>query len=106
MSTNLWVIEMLPALCHLITDQLADVLDNHGVFLKVLGSEQAEALDARPPQVHVSSPLSLEEAGGEKGVKIVKSWNKLENPVIELETEFPYLIIQVYPSTFKIVFQT
>lgn len=59
---HLRLVDLLPAVGHLVADDGADVLDDHGVLLQVLGGVQAQALDAGARQVHVVLPLRLEAA--------------------------------------------
>lgn len=59
-ATRLLLIDLLPPVGHLVPDDGADVLYDHGVLLQVLGSVQTQPLDAGPGQVHVVLPLRLE----------------------------------------------
>lgn len=44
MSTHLLLVYFLALLRYLVADQLTNVLDDHGVFLKVTVSEQSQPL--------------------------------------------------------------
>lgn len=54
------LVDLLAAIGHLVAYDGADVLDDHGVLLQVLGSIQPQALDAGSGQVHVVLPLGLQ----------------------------------------------
>lgn len=81
MRSNLRLVDLLPAVGHLVADDGADVLDDHGVLLQVLGGVEAQALDARARQVHVVLPLGLEAAVlGGLGVDKLLAVGRVELP--------------------------
>lgn len=58
--THLQLVDLLPAIGHLIADDCADVLDDHGVLLQIFRGVQTQALNARASQVHIVLPLGLQ----------------------------------------------
>lgn len=58
--TVLLLVDLLPPIGHFVAYDGSDVLDDHRVLLQVFGSVQPQALDARPCQIHVVLPLSLQ----------------------------------------------
>lgn len=81
MGSNLRLVDLLPAVGHLVADDGSDVLDDHGVLLQVLGGVQAQALDARARQVHVVLPLGFEAAVlGGLGVHKLLAVGRVELP--------------------------
>lgn len=60
--TYLLLVDFLASVRHLVPDDGPDVLDDHGVFLQVLGCIQAQPLDPGSSQVDVGLPLGLQSA--------------------------------------------
>lgn len=59
-STNLLLVNLLSAICNLVANDGANVLNDHGVFFKVFSSVETQSLNARTGQVHIVFPLCLQ----------------------------------------------
>lgn len=58
--TNLLFIDFFPSICHLVTNDGTNVLDDHSVFFQVFSCIQAQSLDTGASQVHIVFPFRLQ----------------------------------------------
>lgn len=53
-------VQLLLPVCDLVADDSPDVLNHHGVLLKVFSGVEPQPLYGRASQVHVALPLALQ----------------------------------------------